>query len=373
MLKAFFALLIIAGLIGILWLYRKLGSGRASGAETIAGVVDVETTGLDPATDELIEIAIILFTFRPQNGELIHRLDSYVGLREPTKAIPPEATAIHGLTARDVAGKSLDLKRLKSLIQQAEFLIAHNAEFDQGFLAPLLPSVISKTWLCSMRGINWYEKGYSSQGLQNLLAAHSITVARQHRAYDDANAMMRLLTYPGANGITYLYELLNNSHPRTGKVAQRSPKFTDPSSRAAKSKGITITATFNVSTGELLVESQPVSPLRQAETPTQPAAGPRWWELRDGALHRFDQQHGSDLMEYGDIIQDLQRAIEMGASKSAKAQMYRTLGEIYHRCGCPPMAIKYFELALNLNPQIGVKKVLASLKADHLNEGQGGS
>ena len=327
--------------------------------EAIAGIVDVETTGLDPATDELIEVAIILFTFRPQNGELMHRLDSYVGLREPTKAIPPEATAIHGLTARDVAGKSLDLERLKSLIQQAEFLIAHNAKFDQDFLATLLPSVISKTWLCSMRGINWREKGYSSQGLQSLLAAHNITVARQHRAHDDANAIMSLLTYPGSNGTTYLYELLNNSHPRTG--------------RAAKPKGITITLTLNASTGEVLVEGQPVSPLRQAETPTLPAAGPRWWELQDGALHRFAQHHSSDLMEYGDIIQDLQRAIEMGASEWGKAQMYRALGEIYHRCGCPPMAIKYFELALNFNPKIGVKKILASLKADHLSEDQGGS
>lgn len=58
-------------------------------------VLDLETTGIDPATARIVEIAIV----DAHSGTLFH---SYVN---PGIPVPPEATAIHGYTDADLAGR----------------------------------------------------------------------------------------------------------------------------------------------------------------------------------------------------------------------------------------------------------------------------
>src|SRR3972149_5984466 len=53
--------------------------------------IDFETTGPDPKTCEPVELAVVRF----EGGEVVSR---YSTLIEPDAAIPPEATAIHGIT-----------------------------------------------------------------------------------------------------------------------------------------------------------------------------------------------------------------------------------------------------------------------------------
>ena len=53
--------------------------------------IDCETTGLDPTTDRLIEVAVVKF-----NSDEI--LESYETLVDPEIPIPPETTAIHHIT-----------------------------------------------------------------------------------------------------------------------------------------------------------------------------------------------------------------------------------------------------------------------------------
>lgn len=60
-------------------------------------VLDLETTGVDPAADRIVEVAVL--TLLP-NGrqELFHRRVN------PGVPIPPAATAVHGITDADVVG-----------------------------------------------------------------------------------------------------------------------------------------------------------------------------------------------------------------------------------------------------------------------------
>ena len=59
-------------------------------------ILDAETTGVDPATDRIVELAIL----RAEPGKkstLFHKR------LNPQRPIPQEATAIHGITDKDVA------------------------------------------------------------------------------------------------------------------------------------------------------------------------------------------------------------------------------------------------------------------------------
>ena len=174
----------------------------------LAAFVDVETTGLSAARDEVIELAAVLFCFRRASGEMVAMEEEFSGLREPARPIPPGATAVHGLTDDDVRGRVLDDARVLALLTRAEFLVAHNAAFDRGFVLRLYPGLRSKPWLCSLRDIDWRRRAVVSQRLQDLLALHGLRPDAAHRALADCRAALQLLGHRGVDGTTYLQEML---------------------------------------------------------------------------------------------------------------------------------------------------------------------
>ncbi|MBI2906480.1 MAG: hypothetical protein HYX92_02360 [Chloroflexi bacterium] len=182
----------------------------------LAAFIDVETTGLSPATDEVVELAVCLFEFRRDTGEITRIVDRYVGLRQPATPIPPDAFAIHGISNRAVKGKRLDEGRIVEMLEKAEFLVAHNAPFDRGFVVRLFDACVAMPWLCSMSGINWYRKGFRSRGLQQLLAAHGIEPRSSHRADSDVDAAIELLRRHEGDGKSYFAELIERL-PQAGR------------------------------------------------------------------------------------------------------------------------------------------------------------
>src|SRR5690554_3702534 len=174
----------------------------------IGGFIDVETTGLNACRDEIIELAVVLFAYNKQTGRITGIIDEYTGLREPSIPISKAASRVNGLTLQKVRGKCLDMEKIKSMFARAEFLVAHNVLFDKGFVTRLFAAAAQKPWLCSMRGVNWRQKGYGSRSLQNLLQAHAIQVERAHRAEADVKAALALLSRSGPDGRSYFSELL---------------------------------------------------------------------------------------------------------------------------------------------------------------------
>jgi len=176
----------------------------------VAGLVDIETTGLDSDKDEIIEFAIILFSYDPETGSVTKILDEYTSLREPNCPVTRDAPRIHGLTKRKLKGHNLDHVRITKMIKRADFLVAHNAEFDRGFVEQLFPGARSVPWRCSMNGIDWKAHGFFSKGLQNLLWDHDIVPTEKHRALADAKAPVELLSRKDENGDPYFRELLKS-------------------------------------------------------------------------------------------------------------------------------------------------------------------
>ena len=95
--------------------------------------VDVETTGLDPAQHEIIELAMTPFTYGI-NGEIYAVGEAFQQLRQPSRPIPPEITAITGIDDAMVEGHSIDPQAVSSFAAPAALVIAHNAAFDRKFL-----------------------------------------------------------------------------------------------------------------------------------------------------------------------------------------------------------------------------------------------
>ncbi|MBO8142077.1 MAG: hypothetical protein H0Z37_07875 [Firmicutes bacterium] len=197
------------------FVHADRSSAQAREGETgVAAVMDVETTGLDPRRDEIIELAIVLFSFHRGTGKVLEVAEEYTGLQEPNRPIPEFLTNLHGLSNEDVKGRALDDHAVAALIARADFIIAHNAEFDKAFVTRRYPLAASKPWRCSLKEINWRAHGFRSGRLSYLLLCHNIS-RQQHRALDDARATLELLNLPTKHGHTYLKELLDGRTHRT--------------------------------------------------------------------------------------------------------------------------------------------------------------
>lgn len=107
------------------------------GTETrLALFVDVETTGLDPARDEIIELAMVPFTYDP-DGRIFEIKKPFQKFREPEKPIPAAITALTGISDEMVAGHKIDPAKVAAFVDGAALVIAHNAAFDRRFVERL--------------------------------------------------------------------------------------------------------------------------------------------------------------------------------------------------------------------------------------------
>lgn len=187
---------------------------RGGGPIRYGLVVDVETTGLNPRQDEIVELAAVPFAYDAANDGLVRLPGEYSGLRDPGTRIPTSAVAIHGITESMVRGLTLDSDKFLTLVGQSEFLVAHNAPFDYGFVTRLFPTTTKRPWLCSVRQIDWTRHGYSSRSLDALLAANGIARSVAHRAREDCDALLKLLACRNSESQSYCGELLRHLSAR---------------------------------------------------------------------------------------------------------------------------------------------------------------
>jgi DNA polymerase-3 subunit epsilon len=170
----------------------------------MGAIVDVETTGMSHRNgDEVVEIGIILFRYNAINHDCVEIVETYQGLREPSDPIPWGVIRVHGITDDMVRGKTLDYNKMESIFNRADFVVAHNASFDKGFLEHLVPMSIDRPWKCSCFGIPWKKHGLPNKRLATLRDYFGIAHDEAHRALADCEVVLEALKRP-----RYLQELL---------------------------------------------------------------------------------------------------------------------------------------------------------------------
>ncbi len=155
-------------------------------------VADTETTGVNPATDRIIEIGAV----RVVGGQITERFSQLV---QPGRSIPRRITEITGITTGALVGAppiADVLPAFRDFVGDA-VLVGHNLPFDTGFLdaeaARLgLPPLENRT-LCTLRLARRILRGARSKGLGAVADHYGIVIHGRHRALGDAEATAHVL------------------------------------------------------------------------------------------------------------------------------------------------------------------------------------
>ncbi len=154
-------------------------------------VIDVETTGLDPDADRVIEVAVV------GCGEDGRATSHWSSLVQPGR--DAGATSVHGITDDDLRDAPTFADLVPALVAclQGRIVVAHNLPFDVAFLGAELDRVgadpLRGTGLCTLafaRSVLPDPGGYS---LAACCAAVGVDHHEAHRALADARVTADLL------------------------------------------------------------------------------------------------------------------------------------------------------------------------------------
>jgi predicted DnaQ family exonuclease/DinG family helicase len=150
--------------------------------------LDLETTGLDPARDRVIEVGAVAFTPDRVSGTLERLVD-------PGRAVPETVLRLTGIRQEELRGAASEDSALREL---SEFLrdrqpVGHGARLDVDFLAA------AGLWDPAIEILDTLDvarillPGAASHSLPLLAIELGFSQPRPHRALDDADATRQLL------------------------------------------------------------------------------------------------------------------------------------------------------------------------------------
>jgi len=153
-------------------------------------ILDIETTGLSPLHDKIIEIAIFI-----HDGKQV--IEEFHTLINPERVIPANITRLTGITNEMVenAPKFWEIAKDIVLLTENKKVVAHNASFDYHFIRNEFKSLgysFQRERLCTVKLSRKIIPGKKSYSLGKLCAELGITIDGRHRANGDAFATVKL-------------------------------------------------------------------------------------------------------------------------------------------------------------------------------------
>jgi predicted DnaQ family exonuclease/DinG family helicase len=155
-------------------------------AEYVA--LDLETTGLDPARDRVIEIGAVAFTA----DEITSTIEQLV---DPGRAVPDTVLRLTGIRPEELRGAArpeLALRQLSEFVSGRQ-PVGHGARLDVEFLEAAGVWDSEKQILDTLDIARILLPGAASHSLPLLATEMGFNQPRPHRALDDADATRQLL------------------------------------------------------------------------------------------------------------------------------------------------------------------------------------
>ena len=150
--------------------------------------IDIETTGLDPSSSEIIELAAVRFVDSEPAGSL-------TTLVKPRSKIPDEITRLTGITNEMVdASNDIDdvFEEYMLFLESGPWVVGHNVTFDLSFLKRKLDrkrfGILEARTLDTNILSRILFPRLQRYSLSSLVRQFGITRQREHRALDDSLA-----------------------------------------------------------------------------------------------------------------------------------------------------------------------------------------
>ncbi|MGV3640957.1 MAG: exonuclease domain-containing protein [Adhaeribacter sp.] len=153
-------------------------------------IIDIETTGGQPAQDKITEIAVFI-----HDGNQV--VDQYHTLINPQRPIPYFITQLTGISDDMVRDAPKFYEVAKDIVQitEGKIFVAHNVRFDYSFLKKEFSDLgytFQRKTLCTVRLSRSLIPGLPSYSLGKLCQSINIDLKQAHRAVGDAEATAEL-------------------------------------------------------------------------------------------------------------------------------------------------------------------------------------
>lgn len=148
--------------------------------------MDLETTGLNPRLDKIIEIGAV----KVRNGVVTDTFCTYVN---PAKSIPERITELTGIQNEDVKGAPYIEEVLSQFMEflGEDYLLGHNIIFDYSFVKKAVVNqklTFEREGIDTLRIARRFLTNLESRNLGFLCKHYQIPLEEAHRAYHDARA-----------------------------------------------------------------------------------------------------------------------------------------------------------------------------------------
>ena len=162
---------------------------------------DVETTGLNPDNDEIIELAAIKLNACIDGSPTVTQTLGLLIQLPANQTVPEKITEITGITDTMLKKDGIPRTEVAALFAEMlsdgpTLLVAHNAHFDASFIGAMFTKenklLKSKLSILDTLTIFRDRRSYPHR-LENAMEAYGVKSERNHRASDDVLALCKIL------------------------------------------------------------------------------------------------------------------------------------------------------------------------------------
>lgn len=170
--------------------------------------LDIETSGFDPLTSEILEVGFVFFRVGKSGLEFT---EEWTQVFKPQKEVPAKILGLTGITQKELQ-EAPDFSLHKEFLQEKlgnAIIVGHNISFDINFLKGLGLSFQGPS-IDTLELVQWLLPTHHSYNLENLMHYFKVPHQEAHRALADSKAAVRILEKLLIKYVSFPTKLKNN-------------------------------------------------------------------------------------------------------------------------------------------------------------------